>query len=246
MILAALFGAAVGSFLNVCIDRLPAGRSLFRPASHCEACGHPLHPQDLVPVLSYLWLRGRCRYCRAPVPLRLPLVEAGTAGLFALLAHRFQGINLQFLVAAYYASLFLVIAIIDLDHGLILNKLVYPALALALPLSLIQQDNSPLSAIIGAGIGLALALVPLLFPGGMGWGDVKMSALMGLALGFPQTLVALGLAVSAGGAVAALLLVARIKGRREAIPFGPFLSLGAVAALLWGQRLLGWYLGLFS
>ncbi len=232
----------MGSFLNVCIDRLPSGRSLLRPPSQCDACGRRLTPADLVPIISYLWLRGRCRSCGAHISYRLPLVEAATAGLFALLWHYFPGP--QFFIAAYYGSLFLVIAFIDLEHTIIPNQLTYPALLLALPLSIPQVDNGLVSSLIGGAIGLALLVVPLLLPHGMGWGDVKMSALMGLSLGYPKVLVALALAMVLGGMVGIVLLALRLKGRRSAIPFGPFLSLGALAALVWGRQIADLYLRL--
>ncbi len=242
ILFAALAGAAVGSFLNVCIDRLPSGRSLLRPPSQCDACGRRLTPLDLIPILSYILLRGRCRSCGAHISYRLPLVEAATAGLFALLWHYFPGPH--FLIAAYYGSLFLVIALIDLKHTIIPNQLTYPALLVAVPLSIPQADNGIVSSLTGGAIGLALGVVPLLLPHGMGWGDVKMSALMGFGLGYPNILVALALAVLLGGIVGIVLLASGMKGRRSAIPFGPFLSMGALAALVWGRQIADLYLRL--
>jgi leader peptidase (prepilin peptidase)/N-methyltransferase len=253
-----LLGMVVASFLNVCCDRLPAGESIVYPPSHCPACRHRLRVKDLIPVFSYLWLHGRCRYCQAPIPRRLLWVEIGTGVLFGYLYwhymvwHRGSGIELA--VAAFYCSLFIVLLVIDLEHRLILNKVVYPAMALALLLSILFSFFLPpleivpgiLEAAIGGGIGLVLfLLVVIVSRGGMGWGDVKLAALIGLVTGFPLIFVALLLAVIVGGLVAGLLLALKVKGRREAIPFAPFLSLAAIATLLWGSSILGWYLSLF-
>jgi leader peptidase (prepilin peptidase)/N-methyltransferase len=253
-----LLGMVVASFLNACCDRLPVGESIVYPPSHCPACRHRLRVKDLIPVFSYLWLRGRCRYCQAPIPRRLLWVEIGTGVLFGYLYWHYMvwhhGSGIELAVAAFYCSLFIVLLVIDLEHRLILNKVVYPAMALALLLSILFSfflsplDIVPgiLEAAIGGGIGLVLfLLVVIVSRGGMGWGDVKLAALIGLVTGFPLIFVALLLAVIVGGLVAGLLLTLKVKGRREAIPFAPFLSLAAIATLLWGSNILGWYLSLF-
>jgi len=249
----ALLGCAIGSFLNVCIDRLPAGKSLLYPPSHCDICQHPLSPRDLIPLFSYLWLHRRCRYCKAPIPQRPFWVELATGFLFALVYWRF-GLTVEFAVTAFYGSLFIVLMVIDLEHGLILNKIVYPAAVVALIISVFLPQTGiiplpwpeALNGIIGCAIGFAFLLIPTLVSrGGMGWGDVKMAALIGLVTGFPMVLVALMTGVILGGLVAAVLLLLKKKGRKEAIPFGPFLSLGTIATLLWGKQILDWYWGLF-
>jgi leader peptidase (prepilin peptidase)/N-methyltransferase len=246
-------GMVVGSFLNVCGDRLPAGESIVYPPSHCPACQRRLKAKDLVPVFSYLWLRGCCRYCRAPIPRRLLWVEIGTGVLFGLACWRY-GLSLELLITLVYSCIFIVLLVIDLEHRLILNKVVYPSMVLALLVSILfslflpQVEIVPgiLSAAIGGGVGLVLfLLVVLVSRGGMGWGDVKMAALIGLVTGFPLMFVALLLAVLAGGLVAGLLLALKIKRRRQAIPFAPFLSLATIVTLLWGSNILSWYLGLF-
>ncbi len=246
-------GMVVGSFLNVCGDRLPARESIVYPPSHCPECRRRLKAKDLVPVFSYLWLRGRCRYCQADIPRRLLWVEIGTGVLFGLAYWRF-GLSLELLIALVYSCIFIVLLVIDLEHRLILNKVVYPSMALALLLSILfslflpQVEIVPgiIQALVGGAIGLVLfLLVVLVSRGGMGWGDVKMAALIGLVTGFPLIFVALLLAVLAGGLVAGLLLALKIKRRREAVPFAPFLSLATIVTLLWGSDILSWYLGLF-
>jgi len=247
-----LFGMVVASFLNVCCDRLPVGESVVYPPSHCPACQRRLKALDLIPVFSYLWLRGRCRYCQAPIPRRVLWVEIGTGLLFGLVYWRY-GLSLELLVTLVYSCIFIVLMVIDLEYRLILNKVVYPTIALALLVSILfslflpQVEIVPeiREAAIGGGIGLGLfLLVVVISRGGMGWGDVKMAALIGIVIGY-LVFVALFLAVILGGLVAGLLLVLKIKKRKEAIPFAPFLSLATIVTLLWGSYILRWYLGLF-
>ncbi|MBI2855482.1 MAG: prepilin peptidase [Chloroflexi bacterium] len=241
LILFVLLGLAVGSFLNVCSDRLPAGESIVRGSSHCDACQRPLSPVDLVPVLSYLWLRGRCRYCGAPIPPRVPLVEAATGAIFGFLYWEF-GLGVELAVLLAYASILVVIFVIDMEHQLILNVVVYPAMPLALALSFLWPDPTPLSAMLGWAVGVGLVTLPfLLYRQGMGMGDIKLGGLIGLMAGYPHVLVALLLSVIGGGLVGSVLLLLRIKGRRDAIPFGPFMATAAFVTLLWGKAILDWY-----
>ena len=251
-ILAAIFGLTVGSFLNVCIDRLPRGESISTGRSHCESCGRQLTARELVPVISYLALKGRCRSCGAQIPRRLPCVEATTGLIFAGL-YLAYGPTGSFLLLVAYACILIVVFVVDLEHGLILNKVVYPALALALVVAAVVPpqwlgDFGPhpiVSALAGAGAGFALLLlIALASRGGMGWGDVKFGAFMGAATGFPLIFVALFVGTIVGGIVGVLLLASRKKGRKQTIPFGPFLAAGTMATLLWGSTILQWYLGL--
>jgi leader peptidase (prepilin peptidase)/N-methyltransferase len=247
----ALLGLAVGSFLNVCIDRLPQNKSIAYPPSHCEACQHKLAAKDLIPVFSYLRLRGRCRYCQVSIPRKLMWVELATAVIFALLYWHYQ-LSPELGVMAFYACLFIIIFVIDLEHSLILNKVVYPGMIVALLLSLYPWPWFSESigmrvayAALGGAAGFAIfLLIALVSRGGMGWGDVKLAALIGLATGFPLVFVAIIMAAILGGIVAVALLAARRKGRREMIPFGPFLAVAAMVTLLWGNNILSWYLGL--
>jgi len=248
-----LLGMIVASFLNVCADRLPAGQSLVYPPSHCPACSRRLAAKDLIPIFSYLWLRGRCRYCKAPIPRRVLWVEIATAALFGL-AYWQYGLGIELPIALFYISLFMVIFVIDFEHGLILNKIVYPALVVALLLSVfftiflpdVSIVPSIARAAIGGGIGFVLfLLVAIVSRGGMGFGDVKLAALIGLATGFPLVIVALLMGIILGGLVAVILLGFKIRKRKEAIPFGPFLAVAAVVTLLWGSDILNWYLGIF-
>ena len=251
-VLAGLLGTAIGSFLNVCIDRLPRGETIATGRSHCEACGRLIRVRDLVPVVSYLSLKGRCRDCGASIPRRVVLVEAVTGLTFAALALAY-GLTVTFVLLAVYAAILIVVFVIDLEHGLILNKVVLPAVVIAFVVAVATPPvwleglfpHPVLSAAAGAAAGfILLLLVAVVARGGMGWGDVKFAAFMGAAVGFPLVFVALFCGVVLGGIVGIILLASRKKGRKQTIPFGPFLTLGTMATLLWGQQMLGWYVGL--
>ncbi len=261
-VFAFLIGTSVGSFVNVVADRLPAGQSLVRPGSHCPVCHTHLRTFDLVPVLSYLWLRGRCRYCGAAIPARLPLVEAGTGLLFAL-ALASYGLSAAFAAAVVVLGLLVAITIIDLEHGLILDRVVVPATVAALvmaplwPLVGAEREffreffdwpgplESLASSLAGGAAGFLFFLaIVLVRPGGMGGGDVKLAGLLGLLLGLAGVVIAVWVAVVAGGLVAAALLLLRMRGRRSEMPFGPFLAGGAAVALLEGAQIQSWYLGI--
>ena len=251
LVIFAVLGLAVGSFLNVCIDRLPQNKSIAFPPSHCEACQHKLAAKDLIPVFSYLKLRGRCRYCQASVPRRLFWVELATGLIFALLYWHY-GLSPALGIMIFYACLFIIIFVIDLEHGLILNKVVYPSLVVALLLALLPRPwltqwivTGIANAAIGGAIGFALfLLIAIVSRGGMGWGDVKLAALIGLAAGFPLVFLAIIMAAILGGIVAVAMVIAKKKQRRQTIPFGPFLAVAAMITLLWGSNILTWYLGL--
>jgi leader peptidase (prepilin peptidase)/N-methyltransferase len=255
-----LAGLSIGSFLNVCIDRLPARKSLVSPPSHCDACQKPLSIADNIPLVSYLWLRGRCRYCGAHIPLRVLLVEAITGLLFLLAFWRF-GLTPQFGITAFWSCVFLVIIFIDLEHKLILNKVTYPAALAALAilaadsifpgadilgnLKLVPQP-SILSGLIGGAIGFVFFMVVFLInPRGMGMGDIKLVTLIGLATGFPLALAGLFIGIVIGGVAAVALLALKKKGRKDVMPYGVFLGIGPIVVLLWGNGIITWYRGLF-
>jgi leader peptidase (prepilin peptidase)/N-methyltransferase len=248
-VFSALFGMAVGSFLNVCIDRLPAGRSIVYPPSQCDACRHRLTVRDLIPVFSYLWLRGRCRYCQTPIPRQLPAVELTTGAGFAFL-YWYYGLTASLGIALVFLCLLIIIFVIDLKHQLILDRVVYPGMALALVLACFNPDLAaeiwlrPLNALAGGAAGFAIMLIIFLLlmsRGGMGFGDVKMAALLGLMTGFPTVFIALFLAMILGGITAAFLLAFRLTKRGQAVPFGPFLAVGAMLTFIWGGPMIDWY-----
>ena len=249
MILAAasLFGLLVGSFLNVVAARLPARVSLVTPRSRCPHCGIEVRPQDNVPVLSWLWLRGSCRGCSQAISARYPLVEAGTAVLLAAVA-AVHGTDTAALVLGGVLVLFLVpMALIDLDHQIIPNKLTAPAAVAAIGLGLaLDPSGQPERLIAGVAAGGVFLLAALARPGGMGMGDVKLAGVLGLFLGGAVAvalMVALVLGTIVGG-----IVIARVgaeAGRKTAVPFGPFLALGAVVGVLVGNEIMSAYLGTF-
>jgi leader peptidase (prepilin peptidase)/N-methyltransferase len=258
IIIFAILGLAVGSFLNVCIDRLPRNESIINPPSHCAICQHKLATKDLIPVFSYLALRGHCRYCQASIPRRIFWVELSTAVIFALLAWH-PGLSVELGVMAFYASLFIIIFVIDLEQGLILNKVVYPAMVVAFLLSLLPHSwlidettwltnviqPSIASAALGGAIGFVIfLLIALISRGGIGWGDVKLAGLIGLATGFPLVFVSIIMGAILGGIVAVALLIWKKRNFKGTVPFGPFLAVTAMVTLLWGTTILNWYLGL--
>jgi leader peptidase (prepilin peptidase)/N-methyltransferase len=233
-----LLGLLLGSFLNVCIYRLPRGMSIVRPGSACPACGHALTAADLVPVFSYLWLRGRCRYCGARISPRYPLVEVATAILaataFSAAPHPWA--------AAVFALLVVLVTFIDLEHQLILNVTVIAGLVAAFALSVAGLSVSLAWALAGAALAGGLMLViALVSRGGMGGGDVKFACVIGAFLGPGYSLLGLFLGFLAGALVGLALMASGRKGRRDAIPFGPFLAAGAFAAAVWGPVLVDAY-----
>ena len=238
-----VLGACVGSFLNVVADRLPAGESLLHPPSHCPACGRQLAKRELVPIVGWLALRGRCRTCTAPIPLRVPAVELTTALVFAAAGWLISPWP-RLVVTMGFASLLIAIAAIDLEHQVVLNRLVYPALALALAAALLPWPPETLPALGGGAVAFgALFAIAVLLPRGMGMGDVKLAAFIGLAVGFPLAVPVLLLAFISGGLVGGFLLLTRRAKPGDAVPFGPFLALAGVAGLLFGDRFLIYWLG---
>lgn len=241
--LLAALGAILGSFLNLCISRLPRGESLVRPPSHCDGCGARLRWPDLVPILSYLVLRGRCRTCHASIPLRSLLVEVASAAALGFVGYR-HGLSAQTAVLAVYLLVLLLVSTVDLEHGIIPDSVVFPMAAACIGLSALLPDVGPERALIGGAVGFAaMFAIYVAARGGMGGGDVKLAGLIGLAAGFPLVVPALLLAAVAGGVAAVALLWARRKGASDPVPFGPFLSAGAAASLLWGPALMHVWLG---
>ncbi len=242
-----MLGAAIGSFLNVCVDRIPAGRSLTGPPSHCDACQRRLNFLDLFPIFSYIFLRGRCRYCGARIPLQVLLVELG-CGLWTALVFWEKGLSVDFAVITFFSWVFILIALIDLKTKLVYGVIIWPAIGIALLAAAFVLPQGIVNSLEGAGLGAGIILIPFLVTRGrgMGFGDVEIALLMGLVAGFWGVLVPILLGIILGGVMAIILLAFRIKGRKDAIPFGPFLSIAAIISMLWGVQILKWWLNLFS
>lgn len=234
-----LYGTIVGSFLNVLIYRIPRGESIVLPPSHCPSCNHRLEVFDLFPVLSYLWLGGRCRYCKTSISWRYPLVESIAAALTVICWIRF-GLTIGGVMALLLTYVLIVIAFIDLDHRLIPNVLTLPMIVTGLVYRLWQGEMIAgiLGGLIGGGI---LLLVALFYPKGMGMGDVKFLAMAGVFLGWERALFILFSGSFLGILVIAPLMLLKKIGRKTAFPFGPFLVVGTLIALYWEEAVLYFY-----
>jgi leader peptidase (prepilin peptidase)/N-methyltransferase len=243
MIISALGGLLFGSFLNVVVHRLPRGESLATPGSHCPRCAVPIRPYDNVPVLGWLALRGRCRSCSAPISPRYPLVELTTAALAVAIVvtqHTARAIALDLALVAVLVP----VALIDLEHRIIPNRITAPAAVLAVGIGLLTDPaRVPEQLIAGVAAGGFLLIFALAYPAGMGMGDVKLAGVMGLFLGR-----AVAVALLAGvlaGALAGMLVIARVgvaRGRKTGVPFGPFLALGGLVGIFAGPAIIHWYL----
>jgi leader peptidase (prepilin peptidase)/N-methyltransferase len=244
-LLLAIVGLAIGSFLNVCIHRIPRGESLNHPPSRCPKCGTGLRWFDNVPVLGYLRLRGRCRSCRAPISMRYPIVELITMGLFLLHYTQF-GWSPLLIARLVFACALVVLFAIDLEHHLLPDVITLPGIVVGLIFS-IWLPPGIVAALIGVLIGGgALWLIGEAYyrysgQEGMGGGDVKMLAMIGAFLGWKAVLVTLVLS-SFSGAIIGVILLSRQKGSMKfALPFGTFLSIGALIAMFVGEPLVAWY-----
>ena len=247
----AVVGLLVGSFLTVVIDRVPAHAPLWQPRARCPHCKHEITGADRLPVVSWLVRGRRCRHCEGRISMRYPLVEMGTAALFAAAALRFGA---DWALPAYllFFAVLLAVSVIDLDHFLIPNRIVYPCLFASVPLlagaSLARGDADPIvRAVVGAVLAwTGLLVIHLVNPRGMGFGDVRLAAVIGLFLGwlsYTHVLLGIFLGFAAAAIIGIGLLVAGRKGRKDPVPFGPFLALGAVLAVLVGNPILDWWLG---
>jgi leader peptidase (prepilin peptidase) / N-methyltransferase len=244
---AALFGLIIGSFLNVVAWRLPRRASLVKPGSHCPGCEAPVKPYDNVPVLSWLLLRGRCRGCGERISPRYPLVEAITCVLYVAVVAVWSDDALHLALGLVLVTFLVPIAVIDLDHKIIPNRLTGPAAVLAVALgAVLDPSYLPEQLIAGAGALLFFYLPALIHSKGMGMGDVKLAGVLGLYLGaavVPALFFALILGVVVGAAVIGVKGVS--EGRRTKVPFGPFLAVGALIAMFAGDSLLTSYLDRF-
>lgn len=250
LIFISLFGLCVGSFLNVVIARIPEGRSIVFPGSACPRCGKSIAWYDNLPVLSYALLQGRCRNCQEPISWRYPAVELSCGLLFVLAYHRFEAGTALASALILLAGLVAITAI-DLDHQIIPDVISLPGIVLGVLFSLapggIGWAPSLLGVLLGGGVFVVIIAASTLVLGqaGMGVGDVKLGAMLGAFLGWKLALLSILLSTLVGGPMAAGLLATGRKGRKDAIPFGPFLALGGFISLFWGDALLAWYFAQF-
>jgi leader peptidase (prepilin peptidase)/N-methyltransferase len=240
---AGVFGATIGSFLNVVAYRLPRHESLVRPGSRCPGCGTGIKTYDNVPVLGWLWLRGRCRSCRTSISPRYPIVEATTAALAAAVVLTKHS-AVEVVLGLVLVGVLVPVALIDLDHRIIPNKITLPAAVAAVAIGVaLGLHGVPEQLIAGAAAGGFLLFFALAYPRGMGMGDVKLAFVLGLFLGR-----SVAVAILAGvliGTIVGAAVMARVgveKGRKTAVPFGPFLALGGIIGLFAGPAIINWYL----
>jgi leader peptidase (prepilin peptidase)/N-methyltransferase len=246
-----LLGLLIGSFLNVVIWRVPRKLSVVRPPSHCPNCETPIGPLDNIPVFAWLVLRGKCRHCQNPISVRYPLVEAGCGVLFAAVAARF-GWSWELPAYLVLAAALLAISMIDLEHFIVPDRITAPltvtALALLAVAATADGDGWRFARTFLAGLaffGFFLVL-NLLYPRGMGMGDVKLAFSLGLYLGWlgwGQVFLGGFLAFLLGALIGVALIATGVKGRKDAVPFGPFMAAGALITILWGTPILNWYTG---
>ena len=249
-----IFGLTIGSFLNSVIYRLQKGEIFPSGRSYCPNCKERLSWSDLIPVLSFLILKGKCRYCQKPISLQYPLVELTTGVLFALIAKVEPVFTLSQLIATLYlfiiCSLLIIIFVYDLKRYIIPDKIIYPAILISLIFNfqfLIPKQLPILSNLILSALGSAaffLIIVMISKGNWMGGGDIKLAFFMGLFLGFPNILVALFSAFFLGAIIGLGLILAGKKTMRSEIPFGPFLVTGTFIAFFWGEEIITWYLRL--
>ena len=249
VVLLAAIGLAVGSFLNVCIHRLPRGESLNHPPSRCPQCGTALRWFDNVPVLGYLWLRGRCRSCRAPISVRYPIVEVVTMALF-LVHYAVFGWSALLAVRLVFACAMVVLFAIDLEHHLLPNVITLPGIVAGLVFSIWLPPgirDALIGAAAGGGVLWLIGEAYFRYAGeeGMGGGDVKMLGMIGAFLGWKLVILTLVLSSVAGSLIGVLMIVTRRGGLKYELPYGTFLALAALAASLVGERIVAWYVGMY-
>ncbi|MBW1995489.1 MAG: prepilin peptidase [Deltaproteobacteria bacterium] len=242
-----VFGLCIGSFMNVCI--LPLKKSIVWPGSSCPSCGEPIRFYDNIPFFSYLWLRGRCRHCSSIIPARYMVVEV-MGGAFALLAYLKFGLTLDALIHYAFVVSLLIITYIDLDYQIIPDRITLAGIPigflLSIPLPQITYGESILGILLGGG---SLYLVAWLYYAlkkreGMGGGDIKLLAMIGAFLGWKAVLFTIFIASAVGTISGLLVMIQKQDGLKTAIPFGPFLSIGAICYIFLGQKLIAWYIGL--
>ena len=241
------FGLCIGSFLNVCIYRLPAGKSIVHPPSSCPGCDNLIRWYDNIPVLSWLILRGRCRHCQTSISMRYPLVELLTGG-FAMIVWMRYGLAWPTVVYFIFISALLTITFIDIDHRIIPDVISLPGIPIGFAASFLLPHTTWMDSIIGiltgGGCLLAIAWGYQLITGkdGMGGGDIKLLAMIGAFLGWKGVLFTIMAASFTGTLIGVVIMIRARKGMKLAIPFGPFLAIGAISYIFFGPQLIEWYL----
>ncbi|MBN6186523.1 prepilin peptidase [Aneurinibacillus sp. BA2021] len=241
-----LFGLIFGSFFNVVGLRVPKKESIVAPPSHCPQCSTRLKPMDLIPVLTYFIAMGRCRYCKAKISVIYPLMELITGLLFAAV-YNVYGLTSEAVMALLFLSMLVIITVSDLAYRLIPDKVLLPFGLLFLVLRFfIHPDETYISHLIGAALGFTLFfLIAVLSKGGVGGGDIKLFAVIGLFFGYPLLLVTILLSTLFGALYGISIMLLQGAGRKTEVPFGPFIAMGSIISLFFGQELINWYVQSF-
>ena len=246
-----IFGLCIGSFLNVCIYRLPASKSIVYPRSMCSNCGTLIAAYDNIPVLSYLWLKGRCRHCQIKISIRYPIVEL-LGGLLALGTFLKFGLTLEALIYYLFCAALLIVTFIDIDHRIIPNVITLPGIpicfAASFALPTITYKEALLGILIGGGSLFLVAWIYSLITKkeGMGGGDIKLLAMMGAIVGWQGVLFTIFVASLVGTLAGLAAMLQSRKGMKLAVPFGPFLSIGSITYAFFGTPLIDWYFNLLG
>ncbi len=239
-----IFGIIIGSFLNVCIYRIPKGESIAFPPSHCGSCGHNLKVWDLVPIFSWLFLKGRCRYCGEKVSKQYPLIEGATGLLFVFLYLKF-GFTIELLKYMIFASILIVIGIIDFKTQDVYDSTIFFLGISGVVFTIIEffmdKQVSFVSIILGIAIPTLIIGIFAWF-GAMGWGDVEIIGVVGLFLGFKLNMLNLFISIVLGGIAAVVLMIWKRRGGKDTMAFGPYIALSSYITLLFGSEILQWYL----
>jgi leader peptidase (prepilin peptidase)/N-methyltransferase len=237
-----ILGTCIGSFLNVCIYRIPKEESIATPPSHCGSCGTTLKALDLIPILSYLILRGKCRYCGEKISFRYPFIELIT-GVLVTAVYMNYGLNFMFIKYSILIILLILIGMIDLDTTDVYFKTTLTGIMFGIVFLIYGYylGYGLMDFILGAALGGGTITAIILLTKGMGFGDAEICLLVGLFLGFKLTLLMLFISFVAGGLIGVLLILFKIKSRKDYIPFGPFIALGAIATVFLGDKIIQWY-----
>lgn len=240
-----IFGIFIGSFLNVCIYRIPKGESIAYPPSHCPACSYGIKFYDLIPIFSYLFLRGKCRSCGEKISIRYPLIETLTGIIYVLCYLKF-GIGIELLKSVLLSSILIITAFIDLEYNIIPLKLMIFGAISGIILNIIGYEFNGylLDYLYGFLLGGGVIAAIVILTKGMGGGDIQLMALIGMYLGFRYTVLTLILSFIIGACAGIILIVLKKKSRRDYIPFGPWISTAALLSLLWGEYIIRWYISL--
>ncbi len=250
-VFAFIFGLCIGSFLNVCIYRLPVSKSISHPRSSCTSCNELIPFYDNIPVLSYVLLRGKCRFCREPISVRYPIIELLT-GWFALITFLKYGLSLEALIYFVFIAALLVITFVDIDHQIIPDIISLPGIPIfflaSFGLSQINWLDSLIGILVGGGSLLLVAWIYSLITQkeGMGGGDIKLLAMIGAVIGWQGVLFTIFVASAVGTLAGMLVMLKSRKGMKLKIPFGPFLAIGGIAYIFFGPQLIRWYFQLLN